>query len=124
MFPILNMEIFKLFFKLFFPSPLVLRTELHISKGEFLVTAHQVTAAAAAAKLLQSCPTLCHPIDGSPPGSSVHGIFQARVLESGAIAFPNQVSEVFLKSLILFLSVLHCPGFLLQWFPVQQSVLQ
>ena len=35
----------------------------------------------------QSCPTLCDPIDGSPPGSSVHGIFQARVLEWGAIAF-------------------------------------
>ena len=45
------------------------------------------TAAAAAAKLLQSCPTLWDPIDGSPPGSSVHGIFQARVLEWGAIAF-------------------------------------
>ena len=44
-------------------------------------------AAAAAAKSLQSCPTLCDPIDGSPPGSSVHGIFQARVLEWGAIAF-------------------------------------
>ena len=39
------------------------------------------------AKSLQSCPTLCDPIDGSPPGSSVHGIFQARVLEWGAIAF-------------------------------------
>ena len=38
-------------------------------------------AAAAAAKSLQSCPTLCDPIDGSLPGSSVHGIFQARVLE-------------------------------------------
>ena len=37
--------------------------------------------AAAAAKLLQSCPTLCDPIDGSPTGSSVCGIFQARVLE-------------------------------------------
>ena len=37
-------------------------------------------AAAAAAKLLQSCPTLCDPMDCSPPGSSVHGIFQARVL--------------------------------------------
>ena len=44
-------------------------------------------AAAAAAKSLQSCPTLCDPIDGSPPGSSVHGIFQAKVLEWGAIAF-------------------------------------
>ena len=38
----------------------------------------------AAAKLLQSCPTLCDPIDGSPPGSSVHGIFQAKVLVWGA----------------------------------------
>ena len=37
--------------------------------------------AAATAKSLQLCPTLCDPIDGSPPGSSVHGIFQARVLE-------------------------------------------
>ena len=42
---------------------------------------------AAAAESLQSCPTLCDPIDGSPPGSSVHEIFQARVLEWGAIAF-------------------------------------
>ena len=39
------------------------------------------------AKSLQSCPTLCDPIDGSPPGSSIHGILQARVLEWGAIAF-------------------------------------
>ena len=44
-------------------------------------------AAAAAAKSFQSCLTLCDPIDGSPPGSLVHGIFQARVLEWGAIAF-------------------------------------
>ena len=44
-------------------------------------------AAAAAAKSLQSCPTLCDPIDGSPRGSSVPGILQARVLECGAIAF-------------------------------------
>jgi len=42
---------------------------------------------AAAAKSLQSCLTLCDPIDGSPPGSSIHGIFQAGVLEWGAIAF-------------------------------------
>ena len=42
---------------------------------------------AAAAKSLQSCLTLCDPRDGSPPGSSVHGILQARVLEWGAIAF-------------------------------------
>ena len=44
-------------------------------------------AAAAAAKSLQSCPTLCDPIDGSPPGSPVPGILQARVLEWVAIAF-------------------------------------
>ena len=45
----------------------------------------------AAAKLLQSCPTLCNPMDCSPPGSSVHGIFQARVLEWGAIAFSIRI---------------------------------
>ena len=44
-------------------------------------------AAAAAAKSLQLCPTLCDPIDGSPPGSPVPGILQARVLEWVAIAF-------------------------------------
>ena len=43
--------------------------------------------AAAAAKSLQSCPTLFDPRDGSPPGSPVHGILQARTLEWGAIAF-------------------------------------
>ena len=43
--------------------------------------------AAAAARSLQSCPTLCDPIDGSPPGSPVPGILQARVLEWGAMAF-------------------------------------
>ena len=40
-------------------------------------------------EVAQSCPTLCNPMDCSPPGSSVHGIFQARVLEWGAIAFSN-----------------------------------
>jgi len=44
---------------------------------------------AAAAKALQSCPTLCDPIDGSPPGSPVPGILQARTLEWGAISFSN-----------------------------------
>ena len=44
---------------------------------------------AAAAKSLQSCPTLCDPIDGSPPGSPVPGILQARTLEWVAIAFSN-----------------------------------
>ena len=45
--------------------------------------------AAAAAKSLQSCPTLCDPIDGSPPGSPVPGILQARTLEWVAISSSN-----------------------------------
>ena len=46
-------------------------------------------AAAAAAESLQSCPTLCDPIDGSPPGFPVPGILQARTLEWVAISFSN-----------------------------------
>ena len=49
-----------------------------------------VAAAAAAAKSLQSCPTLCDPIDGSLPGSSVPGILQARILEWATISFSNE----------------------------------
>ena len=45
--------------------------------------------AAAAAKSLQSCPTMCDPMDCSPPGSPVPGILQARTLEWGAISFSN-----------------------------------
>ena len=45
--------------------------------------------AAAAAKSLQSCPTLCDPIDGSPPGPTVPGILQARTLEWVAISFSS-----------------------------------
>ena len=48
-----------------------------------------LTAAAAAAKSCQLCPTLCDPIDGSPTGSSVPGILQARILEWVAISFSN-----------------------------------
>ena len=47
------------------------------------------TSAAAAAKSLQSCPTLCDPIDGSPPGSPVPEVLQARTLEWVAISFSN-----------------------------------
>ena len=50
---------------------------------------HSRHAAAAAAKSLQSCPTLCDPIDGSPLGSPVPGILQARTLEWVAISFSN-----------------------------------
>ena len=55
----------------------------------FLEIANDVVAAAAAAKLLQSCPTLCDPIDSSPPGSPIPGILQARTLEWVAISFSN-----------------------------------
>ena len=47
----------------------------------------------AAAKSLQLCPTLCDPIDGSPPGSPVPGILQARTLEWVAISFSNAWKE-------------------------------
>ena len=52
-------------------------------------TPRQMPAAATAAKSLQSCLTLCDPIDGSPPGSPVPGILQARTLEWVAISFSN-----------------------------------
>ena len=52
------------------------------------------TAAAAAAKSLQSCPTLCDSIEGSPPGSAVPRILQARVLESVAIAFSGWGTKI------------------------------
>ena len=52
-------------------------------------------SAAAAAKSLQSCLTLCDPIDGSPPDSSVHGIFQARILQWVAISF-SRVTNLFI----------------------------
>ena len=47
------------------------------------------STAAAAAKSLQSCPTLCDSTDGSPPGSPIPGILQARILEWVAISFSN-----------------------------------
>ena len=50
---------------------------------------HTYTSAAAAAKSLQSCLTLCNPIDGSPQGSPSPGILQARTLEWVAISFSN-----------------------------------
>ena len=50
---------------------------------------HILYSAAAAARSLQSCPTLCDPTDSSPPGSAVPGILQARTLEWVAISFSN-----------------------------------
>ena len=57
----------------------------NLSNFECLLAA----AAAAAAKSLQSCPTLCDPIDGSPPGSAIPGILQARTPEWVAISFSS-----------------------------------
>ena len=56
---------------------------------EVLPVLKELLAAAAAAKSLQSCPTLCDPTDSSPPGSPVPGILQARTLEWVAISFFN-----------------------------------
>ena len=50
---------------------------------------YAAAAAAAAAKSLQSCPTPCDPMDGSPPGSAIPGILQARTLEWATISFSN-----------------------------------
>ena len=60
---------------------------MYIYKYIYLIFINILTAAAA--KSLQSRPTLCDPIDGSPPGSSVPGILQARILEWVAISFSN-----------------------------------
>ena len=68
----------------------LLKTSLTISLNVFSVkNMAAAAAAAAAAKSHQSCPTLCDPIDGSPPGSPVPGILQARTLEWVAISFSN-----------------------------------
>ena len=69
-----------------FPLPKLDRSDsltLHISVKS------KIHAALAAAKSLQSCPTQCDPIDGSPPGSPIPGILQARTLEWVAISFSN-----------------------------------
>ena len=60
-----------------------------LSTAQHSTMADNCPAAATAAKSLQSCPTLCDPIDGSPPGYPVPGILQARTLEWVAISFSN-----------------------------------
>ena len=66
--------------------PTSLRASISL-RGNNLFVGHP--AAAAAAKSFQSRPTLCDPTDGSPPGSAVPGILQARTLEWVAISFSN-----------------------------------
>ena len=88
--------------RIFSPAPYLLTPRVEHSKNKTLflysvcsklftdtTSSKRPAAAAAAAKSLQSCPTLCDPIDGSPPGSSVPGILQARTLEWVAISFSN-----------------------------------
>ena len=69
-----------------------------------------LSATAAAAKSLQSCPTLCDPRDGSPPGSSVPGILQARTLEWVAIAFSNARKWKWSRSVMFDSSRCHGPA--------------
>ena len=69
-------------------------------------------AAAAAAKSLQLCPTLCNPMDCSLPGSSVHGILQARVLKWVAYPFSRGSSQ--LRELKVNQGLLHCRWILYQ----------
>ena len=78
----------------------------------------KLVVAAAAAKSLQSCPTLCNPMDCSLPGSSVHVIFQARTLEWGASAFSreNSMKIPWLRTLY---SILKANG-----TPIQYSCLE
>jgi len=57
------------------------KQELTVSHTSLSYSLLRLSPAAAAAKSLQSCPTLCNPIDGSPPGSPIPGILQARTLE-------------------------------------------
>ena len=70
------------------PNPCPVVSNLSSSSCFFLLLFY-----VAAAKSLQSCPTLCYPRDGSPPGSSVPGILQARTLEWVAISFSSAESE-------------------------------
>ena len=69
--------------------PLLRTTSERTSLTELAKRESSYALSAAAAKSLQSCPTLCDPIDGSPPGSPVPGILQARTLEWVAISFSN-----------------------------------
>ena len=66
---------------------ITLPTKVNLVKSMVFPVVMYRCAAAAAAKLLQSCPTLWDPIDGIPPGSTVPGIFQARTWECFAVAF-------------------------------------
>ena len=76
---------------------------MHMSMALIVVIVSWMYAAAAAAKSLQLCPTLCDPIDGSPPGSPIPGILQAKTLEWVSILiskFIFQYVQLFTLSII------------------------
>ena len=81
------MEILLLTYAVLVPNSMVVASITQ--QGQWHRTPCSEDTAAAAAKLLQSCLTLCDPIDGSPPGSAIPGILQARTLEWIAISFSN-----------------------------------
>ena len=83
MFPILNSIL------AVFSNNVIKMVSFHIQTPFTDETALNLKAAAATATLLQLCPTLCDPIDGSPPGSPIPGILQARTAEWVDISFPN-----------------------------------
>ena len=64
-------------------------SSVHCKKQIIVVQVNNASKEISAAASLQSCPTLCDPIDGSPPGSPIPGILQARTLEWVAISFSN-----------------------------------
>ena len=71
------------------PASVTVRNNTTVTQSVLFCYSNPNRLAAAAAKSLQSCLTLCDPIDGSPPGSPVSGILQARTLEWAAISFSN-----------------------------------
>ena len=83
----MNFQMFKLDLEKAEEPEIKLSTSVGSSKTQ--ESSRKTAAAAAAAKSLQLCPTLCDPIDGSPPGSLVPGSLQARTLEWVAISFSN-----------------------------------
>ena len=88
-------EVLKMSVLTCFASVFIDFMENHIFRGSYIIMqksfshARYCHAAAAAAKSPQSCPTLCDPIDGRPPGSAIPGTLQARTLEWVAISFSN-----------------------------------
>ena len=99
LFSFLTEDIFHPIKKFSFVSVLLSIIQDYLAKKllVYIFNLYFLAAATAAVKSLQSCPTLCDPIDGSPPGSPVPGILQARVLEWVAIAFSIYLVSVFSK---------------------------